>query len=43
MRKHLSKIVVLIVAIIFASWFVLWPDEEEPLGPPTPDATTPAP
>lgn len=43
MRKHLSKIVVLIVAIIFASWFLLWPDEEEPLARPPPDAATPAP
>ena len=43
MRKHLSKIVVLIVAIIFASWFLLWPDEDEPLAPAPPDAATPAP
>jgi len=34
MRKHLSKIVVLIVALVFASWFLLWPDEKAPAGPP---------
>jgi hypothetical protein len=33
-RKHLSKIVVVIVALVFASWFLLWPDEEVPVGPP---------
>lgn len=38
MRKHLNKIVVVIVAIIFTSWFLLWPDEEEPLPPGTPAA-----
>jgi hypothetical protein len=41
-RKHLSKIVVVIVAIVFASWFLLWPDEEEDLAPP-PDAANTAP
>lgn len=32
MRKHLSKVVVVIVAIVFTSWFLLWPDEEEPIA-----------
>lgn len=31
-RKHLSKVVVVIVAIVFTSWFLLWPDEEEPIA-----------
>lgn len=35
-RKHLNKIVVVIVAIVFTTWFLLWPDEEEPLAPPSP-------
>lgn len=43
MRKHLSKIVVLIVAIVFAGWFLLWPDEEEPIAPQPPDAANSAP
>ena len=42
MRKHLSKIVVVIVALVFAGWFLLWPDEEEPLRQP-PDAAETAP
>ncbi len=42
MRKHLSKIVVVIVAIVFATWFLLWPDEEEPVAvPPEAAATLP--
>ncbi len=32
MRKHLNKIMVVVVAIIFATWFLLWPDEEEPIA-----------
>jgi len=43
MRKHLNKIVVVIFAIVFASWFLLWPDEEEPVAPPPPDAATTTP
>jgi hypothetical protein len=42
MRKHLSKIVVVIVALVFAGWFLLWPDEERPVQPP-PDAPASAP
>jgi hypothetical protein len=40
MRKHLSKIVVVIVAIVFATWFLLWPDEEEPVAVPPEAANT---
>jgi hypothetical protein len=40
-RKHLSKIVVVIVALIFASWFLLWPDEDEPVEAPPAAATAP--
>jgi len=34
LRKHLSKRVVLIVALVFASWFLLWPDGKAPVAPP---------
>jgi hypothetical protein len=40
-RKHLNKIVVVIVALIFTSWFLLWPDEEEPIEPPPAPITGP--
>jgi len=35
MRRHLPKVVVVVVLLVFAAWFVMWPEEgiDTPLPP----------